>query len=309
MWKDDYLELVFGKNHTTASIIKGTELKNQHIPNLLYKYRTVSKNHINALKNDYLYAVQIDSLNDPFEGAIRFLHDNINSKLNNDIYDNMRSKLSFLPDKPVDTYQDFLENVVLGCGGSLNDLCDPELNILKILNGIVEAKEREELIKLYEMARRSYNICSFSELFDSTLMWAHYADGHHGFCAGYDIKSLDNAITGQTVPVIYRNEMVLISDIKEINGNTNMLALTSKSTDWGYEKEWRILYLPEGVSQKVDMPTPKVVYLGINIEKEKRDIIIDICSKKGIDVYQMKKDDDTNTLKPHQIEASACKTI
>ena len=53
-WLQEYEELMFGKNHTKSTMDAAAELKYNHMPDVLYKYRQVSDNSLNALENDFL---------------------------------------------------------------------------------------------------------------------------------------------------------------------------------------------------------------------------------------------------------------
>ena len=74
---------------------------------------------------------------------------------------------------------------------------------------------------------------------DSILMWAHYADQHTGFCLEFGTNS---PFFSRVRPVIYTRELPK-QDLVELlgkNGTQPPLYLVSKSTDWEYEKEWRL---------------------------------------------------------------------
>ena len=44
MWKTEYESLMFGMYHDQISISNAVEIKNEHMPEVLYKYRSVSDN-------------------------------------------------------------------------------------------------------------------------------------------------------------------------------------------------------------------------------------------------------------------------
>ncbi len=289
MWIDEFVELMFGKNHNRVSMGIGVDLKYQNMPDLLYKYRSASDEHIDALENDYLYSSQVVHFNDPFECAISMPAEEISKNLYNKSYKLLRAENTFLPDRPVYSARDLLENITIGCGGSKEDIeKDPVSSALfHALTRIAEEKEAESLKEFMSSTQKMYNICSLSETFESLLMWAHYADSHKGFCAGYNIKGLNNDMTELTFPVFYRNDFHTIFDIEDINGSIGMYALNVKSIDWKYEKEWRVFFPTNDPPYKELMPTPKTVYLGAKISDDKKRRIVSICKKKGITVYQM----------------------
>ncbi|MGH7815031.1 MAG: DUF2971 domain-containing protein [Candidatus Binataceae bacterium] len=84
-------------------------------------------------------------------------------------------------------------------------------------------------------------ILSFSTKPDNLLMWSHYANSHKGFCLEFDTQyePFDKAW-----PVAYslrRPKYELSTDSLK---NAQHLVLT-KSLDWAYEDEWRVV-LPKG---------------------------------------------------------------
>ncbi|MFC1537317.1 DUF2971 domain-containing protein [Gemmatimonadota bacterium] len=105
-------------------------------------------------------------------------------------------------------------------------------------------------------------VCCFSYLNDNLLMWAHYSDGHCGYCI--EFSTLNNGIFkdysfGNSLDVQYQKKYPLInlSDIQDKNYDTIVpLLFRSKSKDWEYEKECRFLrntpgsesFLPESLT-------------------------------------------------------------
>jgi hypothetical protein len=87
--------------------------------------------------------------------------------------------------------------------------------------------------------RQKYKIACFSEHFNETLMWSHYADKHSGICIGFNFphKYDDKFVL---CPVKYLNEL------KPIDGALDVLRvlmywLTTKSVRWDYEQEIRAI--------------------------------------------------------------------
>lgn len=73
---------------------------------------------------------------------------------------------------------------------------------------------------------------------DVPLMWSHYADSHAGVCLGFDPEVSFFALAR---PVRYTNtrpcvDPTILSDEQMIEAN-----LYTKSIDWAYEEEWRIV--------------------------------------------------------------------
>lgn len=90
----------------------------------------------------------------------------------------------------------------------------------------------------------------------SPLMWAHYAQGHEGVCLGFDVPE------GVARQISYTNERTAhtIDPTRPFGGITfdDLLKnLTTKSTGWAYEEEWRIfanLKEPDAVNGEYYLP-------------------------------------------------------
>src|ERR1044071_4689643 len=106
----------------------------------------------------------------------------------------------------------------------------------------------------------SVGVLCLSELKDSLLMWAHYADNHRGFVLGFDadhhfFSKRRNATDefGFLRKVDYRRQRpnVVLSD------TSSTVWFGTKSHQWAYEKEWRIVrVLSETIHQIVIPPFP-----------------------------------------------------
>jgi hypothetical protein len=74
---------------------------------------------------------------------------------------------------------------------------------------------------------------------DSTLMWSHYADDHCGICLQF---SVGNMLFSRAARVVYLPEYPKLMPW-EINANRGrvMDLILTKSKDWDYENEYRIV--------------------------------------------------------------------
>lgn len=146
-------------------------------------------------------------------------------------------------------------------------------------------------------------ITCFSETYDNQLMWAHYADSHRGICVEYDLSKIDdieiNYIKLNLLPVKYckaRPQIPIQTDrinqyhYKVSEGNYTISDqyrfLLTKSMDWKYEREWRII-LQDAQSRIIKFPLISNIYLGANITTDNKKKIENIAKKKGITCYQL----------------------
>jgi hypothetical protein len=101
-------------------------------------------------------------------------------------------------------------------------------------------------------------VLSLSRRWDSSLMWAHYTNAHTGFCVGFNknhsffqntrpISEDDLPIA----PVTYSMERSIVPDERP-NSVEVMRILLTKSKDWEYEAEERLLGLLARATKNVD---------------------------------------------------------
>ena len=142
--------------------------------------------------------------------------------------------------------------------------------------------------------------CMFcvSETHDNILMWSHYADDHKGAVIEFHAQLEDSAFLvaqrvryESTIP-IFTHEMM-----KELqaDGLFDMITLT-KSKDWEYEKEWRVVTTMRDKSKDCEIlrfPPEEVaaIYLGCRTTDECKREIIEIMNDKYPDakIYQGRK--------------------
>lgn len=135
--------------------------------------------------------------------------------------------------------------------------------------------------------------------YNNRLMWSHYADSHKGFCVEYDFSGNEDEILSKLpLPVFYSENRPLIpwkAAMENSEKNTEeayaelMIGLLTKDKAWEYENEWRILSTGSEDTE-IEMPPISCIYLGVAINEDNRDMIMDIAKKNNIPVKQMKVD-------------------
>jgi hypothetical protein len=98
--------------------------------------------------------------------------------------------------------------------------------------------------------------CFFSAEPDNPLMWAHYADNHEGFCIEYEItkeiEDLYEVNYSSQYPTVSATELIFSPR------DTFKRVLTTKISNWSYEKEYRLIKLheltPEFPGKKIPLP-------------------------------------------------------
>ncbi|MGR3792027.1 DUF2971 domain-containing protein [Flavobacterium sp. TN-1] len=174
-----------------------------------------------------------------------------------------------------------------------------------------ENDEILELEKIYNEAYQNVNndigILSLTKNWNNTLMWSHYTNSHKGFCVGFDPKdeyfqnflSNDGKKSKIIMEVVYSNKRV---EMPMELGKKKLAfePFITKSTDWKYEEEVRIISTLNMSDKKinsnpVDIHLFKVphrsikeIVVGANMDKEKEDLIKDFCTENKIEFYKSK---------------------
>ena len=274
----------------------------------LYRYRPIRDDILCAFEMDRLYFSAPEMFNDPYDNL---LFANL-EKIWSNVYG----------------------NILYGMDGYLSRLKERNLHLAFFAYDFWKEEKREESIELFfericsavdsvkKNVRHNVKIVCFSEIFDSMLMWSHYADNHKGFVLIFDKTDLKNAerysITEEQLENKIRLEKVeyvekqidLSEDIENYvrskmpnfddavivpDGTISQHKLREfviqKSVEWKYEKEWRMI--PRIIDLEKQSPLgyvecrPKGIILGTHCDEENSKKIISIAKKKGIPVYRM----------------------
>lgn len=153
--------------------------------------------------------------------------------------------------------------------------------------------------------RCTTGVACFSESYDSLLMWSHYAQNHQGICVEYELLKFNTELKFSPVPIIYSNERTRLSAIDMDNMGPSSLAffigcLTTKSIEWSYENEWRIIrdsgacgkaWNDEKHGALLPSVTPSSIILGCDTSEEFEKEVCDYCEERKINLFKMEKDE------------------
>ncbi len=119
---------------------------------------------------------------------------------------------------------------------------------------------------------KEVRVVSFSEDQRNALMWSHYADYHRGICIGFRRQVMEQLATLHRVHYRVRVPTLLEELPEEDKLST---AFLSKSKEWGYEREWRIITF-DG-RQYLDLPRGaiSVVLFGFRTPQEDREWVVE----------------------------------
>jgi len=128
-----------------------------------------------------------------------------------------------------------------------------------------EVIEDKSLQAHFEEAK-SMGIYSLSETSKQLLMWAHYARNHTGFCIEYARDDIKHNFLNHCMcrPVNYSLKYPNLNQELDTLG----VNIYTKSKDWEYEKEWRLVSKRDGIEI---MPAPMTgIIFGLKMKPENK---------------------------------------
>jgi hypothetical protein len=131
-------------------------------------------------------------------------------------------------------------------------------------------------------------MCSFSEVHNHELMWAHYADHFRGICIAYSVRLLLQNLADQVnfVRMYYDEKAPIITRGHAGPAKLAKMILSHKSYRWLYEREWRVFaQLGKVYYRSIECVTR--VYLGYRISRNHRKQIVKVLARLGIEKKEM----------------------
>ncbi len=265
---------------------------------VLYKYLSCSL--IKVIQNAQMRYTQFAEFNDPFEMKPNINKISTDEDMKRFVGENLKDYegvLAFLEEKGGLDHKEVFYEIISG---------------MKNLTPVFMPLIREPIEKTFN---EKIGVLCLTESKDSLLMWAHYADRHTGYVIGFDSKDKwFNCRIGENDE---------LRDLRKVEYMEKRPALTlhdtyskdvffSKSKEWAYEKEWRIIKPLDTASYTEPRhPYPvclfsfprqlvKEVILGCMMSDENKNNILKILSEnteyKDVAVYQSELDKEEYKL-------------
>ena len=136
----------------------------------------------------------------------------------------------------------------------------------------------------------------------NSLMWSHYADSHRGFCIAYDIEKLKDSeklpLDVDCIEVEYVENIPKIG-IKDIVKRRNFIAkmFGTKTKDWQYEKEIRLIYTNYGIKRYSPFAL-KAIYFGLYMDKLYQNMMIGGLQNRDVKFYKMERKENSYEIQP-----------
>jgi hypothetical protein len=143
--------------------------------------------------------------------------------------------------KKFDRELEVIENAYLHCA-PFSVLNDPMEGAFSSSRRVRNAPGYDDLRSAVLDNKAGLRICSFSEVPDHELMWAHYADQFEGICISYDLAKLKEKMDDDVcfVRMFYNEKQPTIHRANRGYADLAKMVLSYKSYKWLYEREWRM---------------------------------------------------------------------
>lgn len=141
-------------------------------------------------------------------------------------------------------------------------------------------------------------------------MWAHYANNHKGMCVEYELLQISEQLKFSPIPVIYTDERVSLNSLisEDLRRDTMKFfveSVTTKSPEWSYEKEWRIIRDEAACGTRwnkadkgalLEMIRPTSITLGCRAESDFEKSVREYCETEKVTLYKMEKNKEKYQL-------------
>jgi hypothetical protein len=304
VWIDEFATIMSGETITHSQIAQAMALKDEHLPDKIYKFREVSDYSLSNFRHDTVWLCSTDKYNDPFECSAKIGFERLlaapNSKATEIMLASMKPHLSDEELSTLLSADDPMRAATIAMLDKDASITPEEREIFAgTLFAAVEEIQSETVSGFNAQMQKGMKVCSFGSRNDSVLMWGHYAKSHSGFCLEYDVRSWPSGDKRRRIlhPVIYSSEVFDSTKyiVKAMAGGMfnnlfGVMAAIRKAKEWSYEEEWRfVLPLGESVADtNYPMPTPSALYIGAKIAPTHRTQLTAIAATKGIPAYQMR---------------------
>jgi hypothetical protein len=254
-------------------------------------YKFLPADRASFLENYLLRFTQAAALNDPYECLAAF-PDMTDEQLSGDLLSSALKTINF---QQTDSEED--KSIKLG-------QISLAMSRLGSMGKNAPTLYRKFIID-FNQARinKGLGILSLSRRWDSALMWSHYTNTYAGFCVGFrkDHSYFDEIDDGQLrrsslLPVKYSDKRPVIPQ-RQADAPGLDIFLT-KSKDWAYEEEDRLLALLREADKTIDgkpfpihlfrIPSDSIseIILGHNAPEKLRVDVLAAGKKLGVPVYK-----------------------
>ena len=260
------------------------------LPKRLFKYQSFTPCSIDNLRNRAIWCSPVSQFNDPFDCIAR---------------------CELADEASPEDWREYLKEAE----PRLEAKCS-ELGVVysreEFIEALMKDGNRDNVLAVREAEalalatlRNQLGVACFTTKMDDMLMWAYYADGHHGFCLEFDTSypPFDKAF-----PVEYSDSLPTMDPVRVIartDADAVTRVLCRKSKAWRHEEEWRCFFAESGTAYCVENDALVGVYFGCEMAEDQKDEIGGILRGQGARtaLFQMVKSDSEFRVIPEQVES------
>lgn len=266
-WIEQYCNYMFPIEATEKEMENAKKLQAENMPEFLYVFKSYNKHTLKILNENKIWCARTDTLNDPFECAIKCC-------FKDDVFNEMKSSYFRGKDDAV-----------------ISSFADFETAARDYNQSVVEREH-------------TYTF-SLTTTFQPPSLWWHYANKYRGVCIEYKKSDLmkEKRIWNNLHPVMYTDKIFDIRpyiDKSVKNQNINMLVrlALNKNVCWSYESEMRIVLKGDpktcGKGIILSAPKPSAVYVFEDKMKKSEFVRLKkVLNKRNISLYILQaKDND-----------------
>lgn len=305
-WQKQFLQLY--TSEVLEDFREALELKREHIPQKLYRYRAITDGNMNHRVNEIvhgeLFLSHPKDLNDPFE-VRSMLHSSQpgtyfrEKKLFQELYKDRIGTEEF---ELIFEKENFIEELAEYVAKKSVSPEKAEETKNKLLNYCMNAINAVTL-GMDDLFRSRIKLACFATLPNNLPMWHHYTNGHAGICLEFITEHIKEQYQiDKLFPVNYVEKLPDITYRLTQKENSifsyQEYQAMHKLKDWSYENEWRLIYdasafydssndVPENFwnnGKIIEFIRPSRIILGMNISAEHEEIIHETAKQCGIPV-------------------------
>lgn len=158
------------------------------------------------------------------------------------------------------------------------------------LSHVRERLRSAEFIRdTFRQQLQGLGVLSLTESCEEPLLWAHYADGHRGYCVELDLNDQWEVLERETLlplRVRYASARPVVGTrtlLRALSGEAKLPLfewLTAKDIRWQYEREWRLVGETGALCRPVPSHCVRAVILGACCSPEAESTLRRWCAKR-----------------------------
>jgi hypothetical protein len=172
----------------------------------------------------------------------------------------------YRPSENLDREIQAIQEGYLFCA-AFDDLNDPMEGLFASSKRLRNSDRYREIRSAIRDSKSHMGICSFSEVHNHELMWAHYATQFKGICIAYSLPRLLDSLANNVdfVRMYYNENVPIIGKTKKPANELARKILSYKNYRWLYEREWR-MFAPQGKAFYTNRNCVMRVYVGSRMD-------------------------------------------